>query len=795
MFSSIRSFISKKWKQREMGRKGLIGSRRRLKSNETFSSLAERSRLLGIFILAVVWCVCVLVLVIPNPKIISISLVPLQRSPVSIFADFQFEYEDVEQTKEKRDAAKASIPLFYKTNPESIKEASVISKDLFDEIQKRAILEKGGQAYIPKDDSKISKFIGSFDKNHISELVQLAQSPEQQRNYMGQLTDVLEAGIISQKEKDSQPYGRKIRIIDTKDRIIKEVFILANTPTPSESAEKVAEETIKYFSPGSKEALRKALVKITSFIIGEKGNLVYNEAITAENRKAAEASAPPVMLVIKKGQPVITRDQIVEKEDIRRLKLYEEDLKSRTASVNFWRQLLRSSLISLFMMVITGIYLYHVHPEVIKSNQKIWLIAFAAILCILINYSVVKFFNVFSSDFDIPPIIVMKLVPIALLSVLISALIGLRAAVYGGLFVSIITAIMLDNSFNLLMDGLFISCISGFFVRHSSNYRSFFIRALMSVTLTLIIMDISFFWEVRETPKIIYWTAGISVLNGFLTAVLALILLFIFESLFQVSTNMTLLTLCDYNHPLLKRLQLEAPGTYHHSIMVSTLAEQAAQEIGANPIKARVCALFHDIGKLSKPEYFTENNIAGESKHKELHPRMSSLIILNHVKEGVDMALKNKLRKVIREAIEQHHGTDLVYYFFKRAVDENPDKNIPIEEQEYRYPGPLPREKEVVLVSLADACEAASRTLQKPTPNKIDALVWEIFRKRIRDGQLDDAELTFGELAKVRESFVKTLSTMLHGRIAYPKDENNEEDEDDLFMAAKKVSATEQEST
>jgi len=255
---------------------------------------------------------------------------------------------------------------------------------------------------------------------------------------------------------------------------------------------------------------------------------------------------------------------------------------------------------------------------------------------------------------------------------------------------------------------------------------------------------------------------------------------------------MTLLLLCDYNHPLLKRLQLEAPGTYHHSLVVSTLTEHAAQTIGANPIRARVVALFHDIGKVVKPEYFTENQHDGDSKHARLNPRMSSLIILNHVKEGTDMAFKHKLRKIIRDGIQQHHGTDLVFYFYNQALEEARQKNTSVDEHDYRYSGPLPREKEVVILSLADAAEAASRSLQKPTPQKIDALIWEIFRKRIRNGQLDDANLTFGELKKVRESFVSTLTTMMHGRIAYPKDQE-ENDEGDLFVATAKNENSEQE--
>ncbi len=163
---------------------------------------------------------------------------------------------------------------------------------------------------------------------------------------------------------------------------------------------------------------------------------------------------------------------------------------------------------------------------------------------------------------------------------------------------------------------------------------------------------------------------------------------------------------------------------------------------------------------------------------------MSSLIILNHVKEGLDLALKYNLRKVIRDAIQQHHGTDIVYYFYNRALEENKEKNTPVDDSEYRYQGPLPVEKEIVIISLADACEAAGRSMIKPTPNKIGSLVWEIIRKRIRDGQLNNANLTIAEITKIKESFTKTLITMNHSRIAYPKDEVD--DENDLFMAAEK---------
>jgi putative nucleotidyltransferase with HDIG domain len=222
--------------------------------------------------------------------------------------------------------------------------------------------------------------------------------------------------------------------------------------------------------------------------------------------------------------------------------------------------------------------------------------------------------------------------------------------------------------------------------------------------------------------------------------------------------------------------------------MVATLAERAAAAIGADALLTRVSAYFHDIGKLAHPEYFAENS-QGYNPHEGLQPRMSSLVILNHVKEGMDLALAAKLKRPIREAISQHHGTNLVYYFYHRAktqTDLDQGTAGSVGEHDYRYPGPRPQRKETVLISIADSCEAAVRAMEKPTHQKIQALVDEIILKRIRDHQLDEADLTFAELAKVRDALVRTLGMMYHGRVQYPKDP---QDETDLFKAAAAAAA------
>ncbi len=275
---------------------------------------------------------------------------------------------------------------------------------------------------------------------------------------------------------------------------------------------------------------------------------------------------------------------------------------------------------------------------------------------------------------------------------------------------------------------------------------------------------------------------GVPFAIGIITGLLVGGLLPVIESLFGVTTEVSWLELADLNHPLMKRLSIEAPGTYHHSLVVANLSEAAAESIGANAAMTRVCAYFHDIGKLTKPEYFIENMDPAENPHDDLTARMSALILIAHVKDGVDLAIKHKLNVSIIDVIEQHHGTSLAWYFYKRALDQkaemirlveqgkSKEDDVPQVSQEvFRYPGPTPQFKESAIISLADAVESASRALEKPNASRIEGLVNELVQDRMKDGQLDECDLTIAELAKVKASFVKTLLSMMHSRIKYQK--------------------------
>jgi putative nucleotidyltransferase with HDIG domain len=233
-------------------------------------------------------------------------------------------------------------------------------------------------------------------------------------------------------------------------------------------------------------------------------------------------------------------------------------------------------------------------------------------------------------------------------------------------------------------------------------------------------------------------------------------------------------------------MTIEAPGTYHHSLVVANLAEAAAEAIGANATMARVCSYFHDIGKLVKPEYFTENSRHDRNPHDDLAPTMSALVIIAHVKEGVDLALKHGLNQEIINVIQQHHGTSLVYYFYKRALQQQEDaraggkimnirdEDIPeVSEESFRYSGPRPQSKECGIISLADCVESASRSLERVTPQKIDQLISDLIEKRLLDGQLKDCDITLREIEVIAESFKYTLQSMLHSRVAYPSEKND----------------------
>ncbi len=253
----------------------------------------------------------------------------------------------------------------------------------------------------------------------------------------------------------------------------------------------------------------------------------------------------------------------------------------------------------------------------------------------------------------------------------------------------------------------------------------------------------------------------------FLSGILALGLLPFFESIFDVVTNIKLLELSNPNQPLMKKLLMEAPGTYHHSMMVANIAESATEAVGGNPVIARVGAYYHDIGKTKRPYFFGENQIGRENPHEKITPNLSALIILSHGKDGIELAKEHKIPKVIQDMIVEHHGTTLVKYFYYKAKEaaDNPED---IKEEDFRYSGPIPHTKEAGILMLADSAEAAVRSISEPTKAKIEEMVNNIFNDKIKSNQLINCDLTLKDIEIIKKSFLKSFDGMYHQRIEYP---------------------------
>jgi len=453
----------------------------------------------------------------------------------------------------------------------------------------------------------------------------------------------------------------------------------------------------------------------------------------------------------------------------------------------------RRLLLITLMVALTACVLFQVqHRDVSRSNGRLVLVfgGLALHLLLLRGVGWIVEANQLPDDYRF------LLIPFALVPMTHAVLLGRGIGTFSAIYVSLLGCLVVGR--DAVMSYLVVSLVAGLTavqVVHLARHRGRLLRAGFYVGGVVLLMS----WilgrieieSMAGAPVLVdIQRFGLASLAAFVTGVITAMVvsgvLPVLEALFRLTTEISWLELSDLNHRLLRRMQLEAPGTFHHSLVVAALAESAAESIGASAATARVCSYFHDIGKLVKPLYFIENQAdLEENPHDSLTPTMSALIIIAHVKDGVDLALKHKLNPRIIDVIREHHGDSLVRFFYRKAQEhrkadlekvskgiEDPGDLPKIDEKSFRYPGPRPRTRESGIVSLADAVESASRSLQKPTPPKIRALIDEIVQSRVAEGQLDQCELTLRELATIKERFAKTLRSMLHSRIDYPKDED-----------------------
>lgn len=363
-------------------------------------------------------------------------------------------------------------------------------------------------------------------------------------------------------------------------------------------------------------------------------------------------------------------------------------------------------------------------------------------------------------------------IPIPAGAMLVTLLFDFHTAIFFSFTVSLLSGLWLQDS--LFSIYVFVgSLVASFSVirckKRSDLLRGgFYVGIANIITSVILLLFNGELFTIKALSGLIFASSSILTVSAVVSIMLPLL-----EYFFNATTDISLLELLDMNHPLMKELMINAPGTYHHSVIVGTLVESAAEAIGVNPLLARVSAYYHDIGKIKMPEYFVENQTGAVSKHERLTPHMSSMIIASHIKEGVELAKQYKLPEPVIDIIQQHHGTSLMTYFFQKAKELNLEHTPP--EEEYRYHGPKPQTRVAALVMMADAVEAASRVLSDPTPARISALVDRIINRIFLEGQLDECELTLKDIFEIKSHFSYILTGILHKRIDYPGFDFNKE--------------------
>jgi cyclic-di-AMP phosphodiesterase PgpH len=481
-------------------------------------------------------------------------------------------------------------------------------------------------------------------------------------------------------------------------------------------------------------------------------------------RAAARSDISSVMTEVRKGEKIIRQGEEVRPIHIQKFRSYQEQLFRLEPPISLLYYTLGNGLLVALVFIIAVYYLEHYHREISRSNSRLLLISAVVILILLLSRLLRQVF------WHIPPGMMeftRYISPVTIGTLLLCLLVSVRVAIFFTLILSLLAALILGGGPGYIVV-VIIGSIAGVFGLSGARRRIDLFRAglISAVAALLAVAGIGVAGGLELKVFLIQGLGA--ALAGIISAFFALIALGLFESLFRVSSDIGLLELSDLNHPLLRRLMIRAPGTYHHGLMVATLAEGAAEEIGANSLLSRIGSYFHDVGKIAKPEYFSENETSGSSRHDTLIPSMSSLILVAHVKEGVDLARQYKLDRRIVAIIEQHHGTSLISCFYDRA-GRNRQLKFDVMETDYRYPGPRPQSREAAIVMLADAVEAASAALDRRTPSRLESLIDNIIRDRFSDGQLDECRLTMVDLKKIGESFVRLLSARYHTRVKYPE--------------------------
>ncbi|HMD61126.1 MAG TPA: HDIG domain-containing protein [Opitutaceae bacterium] len=739
-----------------------------------FRDFLDRSRLVAglIFIVTVA---AIVIISSARMRVLDLPVLPNQVSPVRIVAGVPFTYVSTERTRADQAQRLSGLPPIYRLDMAPLQRFEEAARVLLAKLTDFEAAHPGVSTLFFDRRKPLAALADEFNargpyETSADDLAALLTAGD-----AGARGALFESGFAALRQIYSQGINDSVASGGAPGSV---VMYEIERPTGGVASRPVEsmEDALTFLrvslaADGVPKPAAQALFRL--FRGGVQANLVFDREAAAVREAAVLSKLKPVKVRVPLGKTIVEAGDRVSGEQYEMATAYRmAAIEGGTSELDDGLELFGRVLLVMAMVLASILYVRLEDPETLASNVRLGLLALVVILnlaLVRIVYSVGGA-ELFLRDSTLASALP-YLAPTALAPLIVAILIDAGSAIFMALFISIFTGVIYGNRLDLLVLTFLASMVAVFGCRDVRR-RGRVVAAAGMGGLTVAAFA-SLIGIAQQTPvDTLAWQMAAGLFTGLLTGVAVVGFLPVLEALFKRTTDITLLELTDFNHPLLRRMQMEAPGTYHHSLVVAQLSENACNAIGANPLLARACSLFHDIGKAANPAFFTENQRETANPHDDKDPAASAAIIRQHVADGVELAARHHLPRAVIDVIRQHHGTTLVRFFYERALamSQSPFPGVEppaVPDEPFRYEGPKPQFKESAVVSLADGVEAVTRSVRTITAEKLASLIDRLVTDRVADGQLDEAPITFEDLAKIKNSFTFTLLNMLHSRVAY----------------------------
>ncbi len=550
---------------------------------------------------------------------------------------------------------------------------------------------------------------------------------------------------IASKKISVKKINEKLQRIESVDKIFAKNEIMSKL-------------SLKFGQALKDSTLKNIAVSVAGNFVFE--NLIYSKELTDLEIKNRVDQIPRTTGIVRENERIISKHDPITKETQLKLDSYKRVRMERIGVKDLFAQVIGKILVVVILLSMLVIFLFYIRNDIYRDNLKLALISSLLML--------VSFFAFLSLQLKVnAPVELLIFISVA--SILLTIMFDSRLAFFTIVVSSFLIAVIRGGDYTISFISFCGAVLAIFSVRDIKNrsqiFRSFFF-ILIGYSVAIIAMG----FDRAESSSKIFTNLAYGAINSVMSPVIAYGLLIFYEKVFRITTDLTLIELADFNQPLLRELSTKAPGTFHHSVVMGNLAEEAAASVGANRILSRVGCYYHDIGKIIKPSFFVENQLERINKHEQINPSLSAKIIIAHIKDGIELGRKYHLPQQVIDFIPMHHGTNLVSYFYNKAKSSVDNDKEDVHDYIYRYPGPKPQNKETAIAMLADTVEAATKVIEDPTPKKLEDKIDDIIKRRFIEGELDECELTLRDLSKIKKAFLKILVGIYHQRIKYPEE-------------------------